>query len=238
MRQSWSTTIELQAYTVWDKYPHPFPPGDVFMGHLFGGHRTIACCHLTLILGSSQSTCMEVDFNVAISCFLVCQTSPKWCYADQIASDIEGSQYNDRGKWELVTTDPVEFERLPDEVQGCMTIFNRLRGIFYRRSRVLGRRTGGCQHGTGWTCKHYVLNRLCPKSPQTLIQYLRELDPKLRTNIAIFCQNWFSLYYQYLTNTTNLGFKPTGHTDHYIAYPLNTILQNDVQALLIAHHPQ
>ena len=40
------------------------------MGHLFGGYLTIADCHLTLMLGSSQSTCMDGDFNVAMQLIL------------------------------------------------------------------------------------------------------------------------------------------------------------------------
>ena len=51
---------------------------------------------------------------------------------------------------QLVTDEAVEFEKYPVEVQDdCRKITDHFRG-----------KPGGCQYVTGWTCKHYDLNRL------------------------------------------------------------------------------
>ena len=54
---------------------------------------------------------------------------------------------------QLVTNEPVEFEKLPVEVQICRKITDQFLGI-YRIYHNLMKETGGCEHVTGWTCKH------------------------------------------------------------------------------------
>jgi hypothetical protein len=45
---------------------------------------------------------------------------------------------------------------------------------FIEYTPILWRETGGCQHVTGWTCKHSDLNWLCPKiSPITDQRYIQ-----------------------------------------------------------------
>ena len=62
----------------------------------------------------------------------------------------------------LITDEPVEFEKLPVEVQDFRKIADHFRGIY-----------GISQHVTGWTWKHYDLDRLCPRiSPDPAAEFL------------------------------------------------------------------
>ena len=55
---------------------------------------------------------------------------------------------------QLVTNELVEFEKYPVEVhQDCRKITNHFRGIYRICPQFKKRKTGGCQHVAGWTCK-------------------------------------------------------------------------------------
>jgi hypothetical protein len=51
------------------------------------------------------------------------------------------------GRLSLVTDEPVEFEKQPDEVRDFMRITNHFRGIY---SRIFPLCTKECQHVIGW----------------------------------------------------------------------------------------
>ena len=53
---------------------------------------------------------------------------------------------------QLVTNEPIKFEKQPVEVQDCRKTTDYFRGI-YRINPNLIKETGGCEHVTGWTCK-------------------------------------------------------------------------------------
>ena len=68
---------------------------------------------------------------------------------------------------QLVTNEPVEFEKQPVEVQDCKEITDHFRGICRKHPNLI-KANKGCQHATGWTSNHEDLNRLSPKiSPIT-----------------------------------------------------------------------
>ena len=75
---------------------------------------------------------------------------------------------------QLVTNEPIEFEKEPVEVQDCRKITDHFGGIYRIYPNLV---TGGCEHVTGWTCKHKDLNHWCPKiSPITGLTENESMD--------------------------------------------------------------
>ena len=74
---------------------------------------------------------------------------------------------------QLVTDEPVEFEKQPVEVhQDCRKITHRFRGIYNRNTPIQGRKSEGCEHVTGLdvqTLGSQPVVMPTQKSPQSLI---------------------------------------------------------------------
>ena len=55
---------------------------------------------------------------------------------------------------QLVTDEPVEFEKEPVEVEDFRRITDHFRRIYGIHPQINKKKTEGYQHVTGWTCKH------------------------------------------------------------------------------------
>ena len=55
---------------------------------------------------------------------------------------------------QLVTNEPVEFEKQLVEVLDCRKITGHFRGIYRIYPNLIKKKPGGCQHVISWTCKH------------------------------------------------------------------------------------